>query len=77
MDANAARLDRCTTPPHDPQALWTRNQLAARLQVTSRALEKWAAQGYGPRPVRLSARCVRYRPEDVARFLREQTRPAA
>lgn len=47
----------------------TRQQTAERLGVTVRTLELWASQEKGPRPLRLSPRCIRYRVEDVEAFL--------
>ena len=49
----------------DPDALATERQAADFLGVTTRALQKWRATGTGPRFVRISSRCVRYRRRDL------------
>jgi len=41
-------------------------QAAALLGVSPRALQKWRVTGGGPQFVRLSARCIRYRDQDLA-----------
>ena len=38
---------------------------ADALGVTPRALREWRRRGEGPRWVRISSRCIRYRPEDL------------
>jgi predicted DNA-binding transcriptional regulator AlpA len=52
-------------------------EAAAFLGLTPRALQSWRTQGYGPRFVRISGACIRYRPQDldawVASRLREST----
>jgi predicted DNA-binding transcriptional regulator AlpA len=50
---------------HDPDALATEREAADFLGVTTRALQKWRATGSGPRFVRISSRCVRYRRRDL------------
>lgn len=43
------------------------------LQVSAATLRTWRCRGTGPKFVRLG-RCVRYRPEDLARFADKNTR---
>jgi len=50
--------------------LLRRAEVARRLNIKPSTLLTWAQQGRGPKPIRLSPRCIRYRPEDVAAFLR-------
>lgn len=51
--------------PFDPESLETEREAADFLGVTVRALQKWRATGTGPRFVRISGRCVRYRRRDL------------
>lgn len=60
---NSSFLD---DPLLDPRAL------AAYLNITEEALEKWRASKRGPAFVRVG-RLIRYRQSDVDRWLREQT----
>jgi len=39
------------------------------LGVKANTLRKWRQLGIGPSYVKLTSRCVRYRPEDLMRFL--------
>ncbi|MBL9096234.1 MAG: hypothetical protein JNK07_04850 [Alphaproteobacteria bacterium] len=39
------------------------------LNVSPRVLEAWRCRGGGPTFVKISARCVRYRRDDVERFI--------
>jgi hypothetical protein len=46
---------------------------AARvIGVLPRTLEGWRLRGYGPRFVRISPRCVRYRLKDIEKWLSKQ-----
>ena len=58
----------------DPEALLTEVQAADLLQVTPRALQKWRATGTGPRYVRISCRCVRYRRRDLIAWTESRLR---
>jgi predicted DNA-binding transcriptional regulator AlpA len=49
-----------------------RGDLADELDVGVRTLVRWAQQGYGPAPVKIGPRAVRYRRRDVAAFLAER-----
>ncbi len=49
----------------DPDALATEREGADFLGVSTRALQKWRANGTGPRFCRISGRCVRYRRRDL------------
>ncbi|MGH3810268.1 MAG: helix-turn-helix transcriptional regulator, partial [Pseudonocardiaceae bacterium] len=40
-------------------------ELARRCDVSVDTVRRWARTGIGPRPFRIGARAVRYRPEDV------------
>jgi hypothetical protein len=47
---------------------------AAALYLTPRTLQEWRRRGGGPQYVRVSSRCIRYRPEDLAAWAAERLR---
>ena len=49
--------------------LLTRDETAAYLRKSVATLDRWAAQGIGSRPVRLSPRTVHYRLTDLRKFI--------
>ena len=49
--------------------LLTTVQAAAQLAISPRTLEDWRLKGGGPSLVKLGVRCVRYRPEDLDKFV--------
>lgn len=57
--------------PAQPAALMTTVEVAAYLHVSTRTLERWRAQGMGPRWVRVY-HAVRYPRPAVVEFLRAQ-----
>jgi prophage regulatory protein len=61
----------------DQDEFVSRAYLAERLDVGVRTLVRWASQGYGPPPVKLGPRAVRYRRQDVDAFLAERVREAS
>ena len=50
------------------------SEAAERLCLSSDGLRGWRAKGFGPPFVKLGARRVRYRPEDVEAFVNGQLR---
>ena len=54
--------------------LLTEGEAAAFLKLTTRALQAWRYQGRGPRYVKISARAVRYRPEDLKAWIETRLR---
>ncbi|MBN2582535.1 MAG: helix-turn-helix domain-containing protein [Planctomycetes bacterium] len=54
-----------------PQLL-SRKEAAQYLSVRPQTLACWATEGRGPRMIRYSARCIRYRVEDLKAWLDEQ-----
>ena len=46
-------------------------ELAERLNVSERVFEAWRYRGGGPPFVKISVRCVRYREDDVNRWIAE------
>ena len=61
-------------PKQRPAALLTENDAAAYLKLTARALQAWRYRGDGPQYVRISARAIRYRPEDLESWIEERLR---
>ena len=56
------------------EALLTEEQAAERLGVSPGTLRVWRCKGrYGLPYVRLGAKSIRYRPEDVEQFIEDQT----
>ena len=51
----------------DRDILFTRKEAAAYLKNSEPTLERWAAQGIGPKPIRVGPRSIRY----TLRSLRE------
>lgn len=54
--------------PPPPRLLLTEEEAAAALGFTARFLQNRRHRGDGPRYVRISARAIRYRPEDLSDF---------
>lgn len=48
------------------------DEAAALLGVWPRCVQDWRLKGRGPRYVCMGARCVRYRPRELARFIVER-----
>jgi predicted DNA-binding transcriptional regulator AlpA len=63
-----------TTPTGDLEALRPEREAADFLGVTTRALQKWRMRGTGPRFVRISGRCVRYRRRDLIAWAEERVK---
>ena len=53
----------------DPEQLLRQEQAALMLEVTPRCLENWRHRGGGPKHVRISARCIRYRRRDLLEWV--------
>ena len=52
--------------------LMTERQAADYLQITIRTTQAWRYRGGGPRFVRISSRCVRYRKPDLDAWIDER-----
>jgi predicted site-specific integrase-resolvase len=63
---------------HDPpfDSLMTESDVAQRLNLAIGTLQTWRSAGRGPSYVKLG-RAVRYRQEDVARFVRDSLSSSA
>jgi predicted DNA-binding transcriptional regulator AlpA len=57
-----------------PRLLMTEGQAAAVIGLSPRFLQARRYRGDGPQFVRISSRCVRYRPEDLDTWVRERVR---
>ena len=61
----ASAHEGATNAPSDNPGFWfeliDEREAAVFLDVTARALQKWRQAGGGPKFVRLSARCIKYR----------------
>jgi helix-turn-helix protein len=55
------------------EPLLTQTEAATILHVEPRTLESWRQHRVGPRYIRYSRRCVRYRVEDLRDWLQSQT----
>ena len=51
--------------PQDPYALMTEHTAAAFCDLTRRAMQNFRLKGSGPKFIKISARCVRYRRVDI------------
>jgi predicted DNA-binding transcriptional regulator AlpA len=58
-------MQSTTSLPSDLDALIHEIHAARFLGVSARALQKWRCDGSGPKFVRVSARCIRYRRRDL------------
>lgn len=52
-----------------PPELLTAKEVARKLRVGVRTVWRWVALGKLPQPMRFSASTVRWRPEDIQRYL--------
>lgn len=59
---------------NDDRLLLTEAEAADRIGLTRRFLQARRQRGGGPRFVRVSSRCVRYRPEDLEAWAEERLR---
>ena len=55
-------------------ALLTEREAADFLGVTARCLQAWRYRGGGPKFVRISSRCIRYRKSDLVEWVEERLR---
>ena len=56
------------------EALLGEREAASRLGVSVKFLQTRRWKGGGPRYVKLSAKCIKYRPSDLASFCEERLR---
>ena len=55
--------------PDGQSGLISGKQLAAELGVSPATVERWRFDNYGPRPIRLAPRIVRYDRAEVEQFI--------
>ncbi|MCG3113346.1 MAG: helix-turn-helix domain-containing protein [Candidatus Manganitrophus sp. SB1] len=55
----------------DPDELYVERQAAQFLKVSEKTLQSWRFTGNGPKFVRISKRCVRYRRRDLTDWIEQ------
>lgn len=55
--------------PDGQSGLISGKEVAATLGVSEATVQRWRFDNYGPRPIRLAPRIVRYSREEVERFI--------
>ncbi len=58
----------------DYESLLNEREAADFLDVTTRCLQAWRYRGGGPRFVKISSRCIRYRRGDLLDWVQEKLR---
>lgn len=56
----------------DPDELYVERQAAQLLKVSEKTLQYWRLTGNGPKFVRISKRCVRYRRRDLIAWIEQR-----
>ena len=74
LSSGATHSHSDSAKPRLLDTLLNENRAAAFLGVSARALQKWRVLGSGPQFVRISARCIRYRPSDLALWAEDRLR---
>jgi len=75
MTTSDEQKESCTsTLEVDPERLITETEAADFLGVTRRALQQWRLNGSGPKYVKISQRCVRYRRIELIKWSEERLR---
>ena len=59
---------------NEPDHLVRQEEAAALLSVTARCMENWRHRGEGPKFVKISARCIRYRHIDLKEWIEQRIR---
>jgi predicted DNA-binding transcriptional regulator AlpA len=58
----------------DPDALIDERKAALFLSISDRTLRNWRTRGGGPKFVKISTRCIRYRMRDLLEWSDHRTR---
>ncbi|WP_430431863.1 helix-turn-helix transcriptional regulator [Oceanicaulis sp.] len=58
----------------DPNRLLSEDQAAKRLSISPRTLRNWRTRGGGPKFIKVSGRCIRYRIKDLDEWTDRRTR---
>ncbi len=56
----------------DPEQLLIEMEAAKLLKLTPRCLQAWRCKGGGPKFIRISRRCIRYRRVDLLQWIGER-----
>ena len=72
--ATSTPLKAPSTTISDPKRLINEKEAAVFLGVTRRALQQWRLNGSGPKYVKISQRCVRYRRIELIKWSEERLR---
>ena len=73
-DLDASVPPATSSHSNDPAVLMRQEDAAQMLGVTPRALEAWRYRGGGPRYIRISGRCIRYRRSDIITWIAARER---
>jgi DNA-binding transcriptional MerR regulator len=60
---------KTTLENNSVERVWDSNEVAKFLHISIKTLESWRQNGLGPPFVRYSRRCVRYRPEQIEKWI--------
>ena len=74
MTTNSMYDQLLQNKPIDHEALLTEKGAADFLDLTTRCLQAWRCRGGGPRFVKISSRCIRYRRSDLLDWVQERLR---
>jgi hypothetical protein len=67
------QYDRAANGSMSPAGMLNQEEAARFLKVQPRTLESWRQRRIGPRFIRYSMRCVRYRTQDLQAWLDSQS----
>ena len=71
---NPLTVSAASIPDASQDCLYDEDRAAGLLAVSPRTLQKWRFTGGGPRFVRLSSRCIRYRHSELVNWTQHLTR---
>ena len=71
---NPLTVSPASIPDVSQDCLYDEVRAAALMGVSPRTMQKWRVTGAGPRYVRLSGRCIRYRRSDLMEWTQHLTR---
>jgi predicted DNA-binding transcriptional regulator AlpA len=73
-DVELAGFDRPASAAMQASAMLDEAKAAQYLSVSPRTLQSWRGRGGGPKFVRISSRCIRYRLQDILVWQAERVR---
>ncbi len=74
MNQSPTTLPESHSTETNPDALLDEKRTAQLLSINHRTLQQWRLRGTGPRFIRISSRCVRYRYRDLLAWINERVR---